>query len=623
MLIQRLREGSDGILAKILVGLIVVVFAMFGLGSITTFLAPVPKVAEVNGAEVTQQEMEIAVERNRRIMLAQNANMFNEDSLREDVLQSLISRKLLIQVTENLDLSFSDEQLDQEIVSNEVFQVDGEFSKEQFQLVIGSAGFSPLIYRAEMRRDKVFEQLTNAIGGTGFVTDRVITRVGSVSEQSRDVAFLRVDVDALVSDIELSEEDLQNAYQNAVSDYATEETVDIGYVELKLTDLADEITFTEEDLVVFFEDTKDQYSTEERRRFAHILIEATEDDSALEEVTTLHGQILAGGDFGQLSRDNSDDPGSAANNGDLGFSEPGGFVEEFEAVGSELSLNEVSEPVKTEFGYHIIKLMDVEPGNYPILDEVRIDVETAFRLSFAEELFVTRSARLGELAFESADLKMPASELNLNVKSTGMVGRSATDGVAGNPAVMSAAFGADLLLDGNNSDVIEINPNYHVVVHTNSHQSSEIRPFEDVVDEVREKLARERAAGLAAQQAAEMVEMLETGSVARYVADQYGLQWEVVAKAKRSSTNLEAAIRTEAFSLPKPDENTKSIGSTILPDGDAVVISVTNVENKPEEAITSAEIAMLGRGLASQKGFIDYQEFRKSLADVAEIERFQ
>jgi len=625
MFIQRLREGSDGILAKILVGLIVIVFALFGLGSITTFLAPVPKVAVVNGDEVTQQEMEISVERNRRIMLSQDVNPLdvNEDKLREDVLQSLISRKLLTQATDKLDLSYSDEQLDEEIVSNAVFQVAGEFSKEQFQLVIGSAGFSPLTYRAEMRRDMVLGQLGGAIGATAFVTDTIVTRASSLSEQSRDVAFLRVDVDALIPTIVLSNEDLQNAYQGALSDYATEETIDIGYVELKLTDLADEVTFSEEELAVFFEDNKDQYATEERRRFAHILIEATEDDAALTEVTDLHGQILAGGDFSQLARDNSDDTGTAAKDGDLGFSARGGFVEKFEAVGFQLTLNQISEPVKTEFGYHIIKLLEVEPGINPTLEDVRAEVEPEFRQSLAGDLLVTQSARLGELAFESTDLKVPATELNLKIKSTGMVGRSATDGIAGNAAVMSAAFSTDLLLDGNNSDVIEIDPNYHVVVHTNSHQASEIRPFEEVIDEVREKLARARATVLAGQQAAEMVAMLETGSVTRYVADQYGLVWEVVASVKRSSPNLETPIRAEAFSLAKPDENAKSIGSTTLADGDAVVISVTNVENKPEDAITAADVALLSRGLASQRGYVDYEEFRKSLANDADIERFQ
>ncbi len=126
------------------------------------------------------------------------------------------------------------------------------------------------------------------------------------------MAFLRVDVDALVPTIVLADEDLQNAYQGALSDYATEETVDIGYIELKLTDLADEVTFSEDELAVFFEDTKDQYATEERRRFAHILIEATEDDAAFTEVTEIHSQILAGADFSQLARDSSDDPGTAA-----------------------------------------------------------------------------------------------------------------------------------------------------------------------------------------------------------------------------------------------------------------------------------------------------------------------
>ena len=140
-------------MAKILVGLIIVVFALFGLGSITTFLAPVPKVAVVNGDDITQQEMEIAVERNRRLMMAQGVNPadIDEDKLREDVLQSLVNRKLLTQVVEDYRLKFSDELLDQEIVSSPMFQTNGLFNQDQFRLVIRSAGFTPVTYRNEMR----------------------------------------------------------------------------------------------------------------------------------------------------------------------------------------------------------------------------------------------------------------------------------------------------------------------------------------------------------------------------------------------------------------------------------------------------------------------------------------
>ncbi len=625
MLIQRLRDGSGGIPAKILIGLIVLVFGLFGFGSITTFLAPVPKVAVVNGEDVTQFEMETSVERNRRLLLAQNIDPLavNEDLLRENVLQTLIARMLLSQVAADLSLGFSDSQLDEEIVSTEMFQIEGQFSPQQFQLVIGSAGFSPMTYRAEMRRDKIFGQLANAIGESAFLTEWAVSRAGSISAQTRDVAFLRVDVELLVSQIELSDEELKASYQGASKDYETEETVDIGYLELKREDLMDEVAFSEAELASYFEETKDIYSKNERRRLAHILIESTDDGTAKTRIDEIYDTILAGGDFGQLAREHSEDPGSAEDDGDLGFSEPGGFVAAFEEVAFNLDLNEVSQPVETEYGYHVIKLLDLEPAFSPPLEQVRETVENAYRSYLAEDIFITRSSKLSELAFESADLQVPASALDLTVKSTGPVGQSATDGIAGNSQVMDAAFSTDILIDGNNSEVIELSPNHHIAIRVNSHQPAEIRPYEEVVDEVREKVLRDKAIQLAEQQAQEMVSMLESGSLTRYVADQFGLAWEVVAEAKRMAPGLDREISQQAFSFPRPQEGGKSVGYTVLADGDAVVISVTNVKNASDSQITGPEFASLSNSLVSQRGAVDYQEFEQSLISNAYIERVQ
>ena len=623
MFIQRLRDGSGGIPAKILIGLIIIVFALFGFGSITTFLAPVAKVALVNGDEVTQVEMETTVERNRRLLLAQNMDplAIDEDLLRENILQTLIARKLLGQVSDELNLTFSDGQLDEEIVEMEMFQIDGQYSAQQFQLVIGSAGFSPMSYREEMRRDKIFRQLANAIVGSAFLTDWMVSRTGEISGQSRDVAYLRVEVDSLLEQIEVSDEELQTAYRGALKDYETEETVDIGYVELKRADLMDEVTFSEVELASYYEDTKDVYSKSERRRLAHILIESTESDSAKTRIHEIYETILAGGEFGQLARERSEDPGSASNDGELGFSERGAFATEFEEVAFNLNLNEVSQPVETEFGYHIIKLLDLEPEVVPSLDEVRDTVEKAYRGYLAEDIFVTRSSKLSELAFESADLQLPATALNLLVKSTGPIGQSATVGIAGNAEVMDVAFSADILIDGNNSEVIEITPNHHVVIRVNSHQPSEIRPYEEVIDEVRETVTRDSAVQLAQQQAKEMVSMLDSGSLTRFVADQFDLKWEVVAELKRIGSALNSEITDKAFSLPRPLEGGKSVGYIVLTDGDAVVISVTNVKNLLDSQITGAEFADLSRSLVGQRGSIDYQEFEQSLLSAADVER--
>ena len=627
MLIQRLRDGSEGMLAKILVGLIIVVFAMFGLGSITTFLAPIPKVAVVNGEDITMVEMETAVQRNRRIMLAQDINSadIDEDLLRENVLQSLITRELLKQASGDLKLSYSDARLDEEITQTPVFQTDGAFSPQQFQLVIGGAGFSPMVYREEMRRDKIFGQLSTAIRASAFVTDSDVARAGSLSRQTRDIAYLRIEPATLFASIVVSQEELTEYYESNKRSYETEETVDIAYVELKQSDLTSEVNFLDEELEAYFAESREVYAQPERRRIAHILIETTDDDpdSGRAQIQDIHHQIIEGGDFAELARVHSNDPGSAAEGGDLGFSERGAFAKEFEDVAFSLGMNEVSDAVLTEYGYHIIKVLDIDAAVEPTLADVRDEVEPAFRESLAEDIFVSRSARLGEIAFESADLETLATELGLEIRSTGPVSRSANEDIAANREVIDAAFSADLLLDGNNSDVIEISPANHVVVHVKAHQPSELRTLEEVAEDIRAQLLQEKAAQLSERQALEMVDMLKSGSLTRYVADQYGLEWQVIAAANRQNSSLDNTIKTAAFSLPRPSEGDKSVGYTTMSDGGAAVISVTNVNNFAEGALAPTEVADLHRIMNSQQGAVDYQEFQETLAAGSDVERIQ
>ncbi len=191
MLIQRMRDGSEGILAKIIIGLIIIVFALFGFGSITTFLAPTPKVATVNGSEVSQQEMELEVERRRRMLLARDISPaeIDEDALREAVLNTLISRTLLTQAAEELSLRVSESAIDAEIVSTEIFQFDGQFDGQQFQQVIAGAGYTPLSYREAMRTDKLFEQMSSGIGGSAFLTEEEANRYRGLLSQRRDIAL--------------------------------------------------------------------------------------------------------------------------------------------------------------------------------------------------------------------------------------------------------------------------------------------------------------------------------------------------------------------------------------------------------------------------------------------------
>ena len=250
MLIQRLRDGSDGILAKVIIGLIIIVFGLFGFGSITTFLAPVPKVATVNGQDVTQQAMEFAVERNRRLLQARGSapDQINEDELRDSVLRGLISREILSQATDEFDLYYSDAQLDGEIIASDVFKVGGAFNADQFQNVIRSAGYTPLVYRDEMRTDSLFGQMLAGIRQSAFVTEAESKRYSSLLSQTRDLAYLQIRVDGLIDEVSVSDEEIEDYYADRSLDFVTEETVNLQYVELKHEQLAAELEVDEEAL---------------------------------------------------------------------------------------------------------------------------------------------------------------------------------------------------------------------------------------------------------------------------------------------------------------------------------------------------------------------------------------
>jgi peptidyl-prolyl cis-trans isomerase D len=626
MSIQSMRDNSTGVVTKIIVGLIIVVFALFGFGSITTFLIPVPKVAVVNGENVTQQAMEISVERNRRILRSQNVSPadIDEDLLRQNVLQSLINRELMIQEAKNLRLQYSDEGLDAEIVATPVFQVDGLFNAQQFQLVIGGAGFTPVSYKEEMRMDKEFQQLDSAIRKTAFVTSQDMKRATSLAQQKRDIAFLKIDVETLADSVIVDESEIQDYYDEHSQDFVTPETMDIEYLELKRSDLMGEVQFEELELVAFYEETKELYSVAESRQVAHILIEINDDvtqEQAKETIDGIYAQIMDGEDFASLATQYSNDPGSAENGGDLGFNESGTFVPEFEAVEYDLSVNQVAEPVLTEFGYHIIKLLDLKEANTPTLTEIRENVEEEYREMLAEEIFVTKSARLDELAFESPDLLDPSEELDLTIMTTGHVGRVGGSGIiAASAAVMDAAYSPDVLVDGNNSGVLEISSNHHVVIRVKEHNPSEAEALETVSDQIRINLAKEKATELAEEQAKEMVVMLENGSITRYVADQYGLEWEVVGGATRNQTDMDVTINREAFSLPRPQESGKSVGYTLLPDGGAAVLSVTNINNF-EQSPQTQPFGPLAQILGTRQGTLEYTEYQTSLLDKAKVTR--
>ena len=623
MAIQKLRDGSEGIIAKVIVGLIIIVFALFGMGSITTFLAPTPKVATVGGVDVTTDEMQIAVDRSRRLLMARN-QLVEEDTLRADVLQDLIQRTLLVAASDDLDLHFGDDAVDQVILQTEAFKVDGAFDRNQFRLVIGNAGYSPLSYRDEMRRDEKIRQLTQGIAATAFLTRPETRRATSLADQQRDLAYLRLPAADLLDQVGVQADEIQAEYEANIGDYSTEETVTLDYVEVRNEDLLAAVELTEDEIREAFDSDIERYTTPERRQLAHILIEANDEvseEAARERIESIAQRIADGEDFAALAKEASQDPGSAETGGDLGMQGQGTFVEPFEEASYALELNQVSAPVKTIFGYHLIKLLAFEDESVPDFDEIKVDVERDLREQRAGDLFAEASDRLATLAFENVALEDIGAELDLEIKSAQDVGRS-SQGIMAEAGVADAAFSDQVLLNSFNSDMISVRANHNLVLRVSAHQPSEPRPLEEVTATIQENLAADKARDLARERADELVAMLESGSLTRFVADKYGLEWVRSEQTPRNKLDLDREILDEAFRLSRPAEGDKSVSAITLSNGDAAVISVTQIDNASPDATPNQQLGAIARALAARSGANDFAEFRSELESEFDVERF-
>lgn len=623
MSIQTLRDKSEGIVAKILIALIVLVFALFGFGQITTFLAPTPRVATVDGQKITQQEMELAVERNRRMLLARDKSAdIDEDQLRKTVLQNLINRKLLSIEADSLGLFYGDKSLDKEIVNTPVFQVKGKFSPDRFQQILGGAGYTPLSYRSALRTDKRLQQMVNGIEGSAFITSSEAGQTSRLEEQTRDIAYLRISMDKLEPKVKVTDEEIKAFYNNHPADFMSPERVKLAYIELNKDELFKKVKVTDAELKSWYEQNESEYTIAATRDIAHILIATNAKvtpKQAKAKSEEIYKKIENGASFAAMAKKYSQDPGSASKGGDLGFNPKGSFVKKFEDVAWSLKKGQISKPFETQFGYHIVKVLGIKPKHTPSFAEVRAKVEQAYREQQAEGLFVTESGKLSDLAFESPDLKTPAEKLGLTIKTTGYLSRKSKTGIAANSGVMKAAFSPDVLADGNNSDVIHISPTVRLVLRVVDHKPEALKPLGEVKTDIHDKLVKQKATKMAEAEARQIVDMLNKGDIAHYVADKYGLSWKVVANASRNQSGMPRSINEEAFSLAPPPQNSKSVGYAVLPNGDSAVVSVTNVVNGGGDNVSPSDLASLQRILSAAQGRYEFREFRNELAKQGNI----
>ena len=618
-MLQNIRDNSQGWIAKTIIGIIVVLLALTGFEAIFNASSNSQNAAAVNGEEISRYDLDQAMNMQRRQLAQQlgqdfDASLIDDRLLRDAALGSLIDRMLLLQGAKSADFAFSREALDQLILQTPEFQVEGAFSSARFDQVIQQMGYSRLQFRQLLEQEMLIGQLRAGISGTGFVTDQQVENFARLEMQTRDFAMLTVP--AQHETIDVSDEQIQKYYDDNADRFRTPEQVIVEYVELKKESFFDQVEASDEELQELYQ--KQIANLAEQRRAAHILIETggeLSDAEAKAKIDEIAERVKGGEDFAVVAKEVSQDPGSANEGGDLGFAGPGVYDPAFEDALYALNEGEVSAPVQSEFGWHIIKLLGVQSPEVPSFESMKPELVRELKAQQVEQRFVETSKQLEDAAFEASDLTQPAQDLGLMVQTTEAFGRDGGEGITANRQVIQAAFSEEVLVDGANSSVIELDPDTSIALRVKEHLKPAPIPLADVRDDIVQQLQRSLAAETARTQGEQLLADLRQGQ-------QPDGQWQSVEAATRSQEGVAPALLQAVFRMPRPEQQDKpNYSGVALSNGDYVVVRLNGV-NEPEAALSDEEKLNFRRFLASRVGQQDFAAFRQKLQAEAKIEKF-
>ncbi len=623
-MLQNIRDNSQGWIAKTIIGVIVALMALTGFDAIFQATTHKNEAAKVNGEEISQNELSQAVDMQRRQLMQQlgkdfDASLLDEKMLRESALKGLIDRKLLLQGAEQAKFAFSEGALDQVILQTPEFQVDGKFSSERFDQVIRQLGYSRMQFRQMLAQEMLIGQLRAGVAGSGFVTDAQVLAFARLEKQTRDFATLNVKADPAA--VKLTDDEVKAYYDEHAKEFMTPDQVIIDYVELKKSSFFDQVAVKDEDLQAAYQ--KEIANLSEQRRAAHILIEVndkTTEAQAKAKIDEVQARLAKGEKFEALAKEFSQDPGSANNGGDLGYAGPGVYDPAFEKALYSLSKDQVSEPIRTDFGYHLIKLLGVEAPEVPSLASLKDKLTRELKAAQVEQRFVEATKQLEDSAFEASDLAQPAADLKLTVHTSKPFGREGGEGVAANRAVVTAAFSTEVIDEGANSTAIELDPETVIVLRSKEHLKPAQLPLESVSAAIRTQLTKEHASAAAKTKAEKLIADLRDGKAPLDKAVD-GQNWKAIEAATRGQEGVDPAVLQALFRMPKPAAKDKpTFTSVTLADGSLMIVRLNGVNEAA--APTDEEKVQYRRFLASREGQQDFAAYRKQLEAQAEIKRF-
>lgn len=584
-MLQTIRDKITGLVATLFLGTIAVVFVFWGIDFKTGSQSFAAKVGRERIPTETVQRAWQQRQSQLQQMLRDELPPDMVKSQQAMLLDQFVQQKLLRQRAERFGYRVSDEELARRVMEYPQFQVDGKFSEDRYNALLSASGLSPTGFEAELQEGLMIDQLRNAVIESAFVVPYELDRRYAMEKQEREIDYALIPAASFAASTSITDEQVKRWYEENKQNYLLPETVNLQYVELTRERAESSVEVTEQALKEYYETVKDRFTTQEQRHGRHILItvgDGVDDAAAKKQAEELTAKAKAGADFAQLAKENSKDAGSAQQGGDLGLATRDVFVGPFGDALFSMSVGEIRGPVKSEFGYHVIKLEEIQPGHVKSFDEAHAEVEAEYRKERAQNIFYDESQKLADAAFSAlTELDSVAKQLNLPLKTVTGFTREGGGEFGQEPSVIEAAFSDDVLDRRQNSPLVTVGEDRALVLRVTDHTPAAPRPFDSVSAQIREQLKTQRMREAAAAQGAFAMARLQKGEP--WPAVTSALHLGAVGKRfmGRQDGVAPAAVVRSAFIAPTTEisEAKPYFGGVTTDDGNYAVYAVTQVRN--------------------------------------------